>query len=295
MMRKRQRRIDSIGGAPCYIGAMLSFGSAAASPEFIPADDARDWIATSIVELAASLGAPAHQPHLLTDPADLGFGNTPRDLDSLFDMICAVQEVVGQSDVELTLLELDAHSQGPKLPEDFTSLGDTNGKLLHTLRGPSEYLMLFTPAIFKVRELLLAGIARELGRVALDRAGLAPSAPDGDEHAALQQWEADAELAGVMLGMGVWVANGAYLFENACCGGGCGVDLRSVRAALSMPEACYALALDSQRKGIRRRAVVRHLAPTQKAATKKCWSHLGRAVPPALAAAAPEVRGQLTG
>jgi hypothetical protein len=276
----------------CYIGAMLSFGSATASPEFVPGDDARNWIATGIVDLAARLGPPAQQPQLLSDPADLGFGTarTPSDLDSLFDMICAVQEVVGQSEVELTLLELDERAKAPSLPEQYTSLGDANGKLLHTLRGPGEYLVLFTPAVFKVRELLLAGIARELGRMALDRAGIEP---DPEDAQAALEWDADAELAGVLLGMGIWVANGAYLFENACCGGGCGVDLRSVRAGLSMPEACYALALDSQRKGIRRRHVLRHLAPTQKAATKKCWSHLGSSLPPALAAAEPEVRGRL--
>ncbi|PRP92393.1 hypothetical protein ENSA5_49630 [Enhygromyxa salina] len=273
---------------------MLSFGSVATSPEFVPSDDAREWLAGGIVDLAAQLGAPAQRPHLLTDPPEfgLGSGKTPGDLDSLFDMICAVQEVVGQSEVELTLLELDARGQAPKLPPHYQNLGDPSGKLLHTLRGPDEYLVLFTPAVFKVRELLLAGIARELGRVALDRAGLKPEVDDDAD--ALQQWEADAELAGVLLGMGIWVANGAYMFENSCCGGGCGVDLRSVRAGLSMPEACYALAVDSQRKGLRRRAVLRHLAPTQKAATKKCWSHLGRALPPALAAASPEVRGRLT-
>ncbi|PRP96468.1 hypothetical protein [Enhygromyxa salina] len=273
---------------------MLSFGNAATSPEFVPGDDARDWIATGIVDLAARLGAPAHRPQLLTDPAQLGFANTPSDLDSLFDMICGVQEVVGQAEVELTVLELDARGQAPKLPDHYTSLGDSGGKLLHTLKGPDDYLLLFTPTVFKVRELLLAGIARELGRVALDLAGLRPGTDDGEiTNATLTQWEADAELAGILLGMGIWVANGSYMFENACCGGGCGVDLKSIRAGLSMPEACYALAIDSQRKGMRRRAVVRHLAPTQKAATKQCWSHLGRALPPALAAAEPEVRGRL--
>jgi len=268
-------------------------GLVASSPEFVPNEDARDWIAKGVVELAGRLGPAAQQPRLLTDASEVGFGGskTPGDLDSLFDMICGVQEVVGQAEVELTLLEVDDRGGPPKLPSNYTSLGDGTGKLLHTLRGPDEYLVLFTPAAFKVRELLFASIARELGRVALDRAGLAVD-PEGGPDAALE-WEADAELAGILLGMGIWVANGAYLFENACCGGGCGVDLRSLRVGLSMPEACYALALDSQRKGVRRRSVVRHLAPTQKAATKKCWSHLGASLPAALAAAAPEVRGQL--
>jgi hypothetical protein len=268
-------------------------GSVASAPEFIPSDDAREWIAGGIVELAGRLGPLANAPRLLTDASEVGFGasRTPRDLDSLFDMICAVQEVVGQSEVELTLLEIDGRGAAPKLPDSYASLGESNGKLLHTVRGPDEYLMLFTPATFKVRELMLASIAREIGRIALDRAGLGPEPDSGAE--GLAQWEADAEIAGVLLGMGIWIANGAYMFENACCGGGCGVDLRSLRAALTMPEACYALALDARRKGIRRRHVVRHLAATQKAATKKCWSHLEATLPPALAAAAPEVRGQL--
>jgi hypothetical protein len=142
---------------------------------------------------------------------------------------------------------------------------------------------------------MLASIARELGRIGLDRAGAFDGAELGPDPERLLEWEADSELAAILLGMGIWVANGAYLFENACCGGGCGVDLRSVRAGLSLPEACYALALDSQRKGVRRWQVVRHLAATQKAATKKCWSHLGDALPPALAAATPEIRGALRG
>jgi hypothetical protein len=248
-------------------------GLVASGPEFIPNEDSRDWIAAGLVELVGRLGPAAQQPRLLTDASDLGFGasKTPRDLDSLFDMICAVQEVVGQSEVELTLLEVDERAN-PQLPEGFASLGDSRGKLLHTLRGPDEYLLLFTPAVFKVRELMFASVARELGRLALDRVGLEPDADAGLE--GLQAWEADAELAAILLGMGVWIANGSYLFENACCGGGCGVDLRSLRTGLSLTEACYALALDGQRKGLSRRQVVRHLAATQKAATKKCWSHL---------------------
>ncbi|NVB39270.1 hypothetical protein G6O69_15610 [Pseudenhygromyxa sp. WMMC2535] len=275
---------------------MFQFGSAAkASPEFVPDEDAREWIAAGLVDLAGKLGEPARQPRLLTDPADLKLGRaaSPWDLDSLFDMICGVQEFVGQGEVEMTLLEVDARSAGPQLQDGYESLGDANGKLLHTFRGPEEYLMLFAPAAFKVRELLLASVARELGRIALDRVGERPALEDGDPRQALLEWEADAEIAAVLLGMGVWVANGAYVYENACCGGGCGVDLRSIRAGLSMPEACYALSIDSQRKGIRRRQVLKQLAPTQKAATKRCWSHLGSALPPALAAAEPAVLGQL--
>jgi len=273
---------------------MLSFGSAVAGPSFVPNDEGRDWIAEGIVDLAPKLGEAATKPRLLTDPATFGFGgpSSPKDLDGLFDMICTIQEFVGQRDVELTMMELDERAPAPDLSANFQSMGDSKGKLLHTLRGDGEYLVIFTPTVFKVRELMLAGIARELGRVALDQVGLGPD-PEGG-HEALREWEADSELAGIMLGMGIWVANGAYLFENACCGGGCGVDLRSVQTGLTMPEACYALALDSQRKGIRRRHVVKHLAPTQKAAAKKSWSHVGSAPPPALAAAPPTIRGQLS-
>lgn len=263
-------------------------GLAVGAPQFVPNEDSRDWIAASVVALASQLGPACNEARLLTDGSKLGFGayKTPRELDSLFDLICATQEVVGQADVELTLLEVDDRAT-PKLPDGYVTLGDPRGKLLHTLRGPDEYLVLFTAAVFKKRELMFASIARELGRMGLDRAGL--EADPEREH----EWEAHAEIAAILLGMGVWVANGAYVFENSCCGGGCGLDLRQLRAGLSLPEACYALALDSQRKGLRRWTVARHLAANQKAATKECWRHLNRALPPALAAAAPKVRGAL--
>lgn len=292
MKRKQTRPLG------CYIAGMFQFGSAAkSSPEFVPDDDSRDWIAGEIVELAPLLGEAGRKPHLLTDPENLSVA-TPHDLDSLFDMVCAVQEVVGQAEVELTIVEVDGGA--PKLPPSYRSLGDPGGKLLHTLRGTptegegdEEYLLMFSPAAFRVRELMLASVAREIGRVALDQAGLTLAAePDAR---ALMEWDARAELAAMMLGMGVWVVNGAYVYENACCGGGCGIDLRSIRAGLSLPEASYALALDSQRKGIRRRQVLKHLAPTQKAATKRCWGHLGTSRPPALAAAQPDVLGALAG
>ncbi|MBC8070135.1 MAG: hypothetical protein IAG13_17505, partial [Deltaproteobacteria bacterium] len=88
--------------------------------------------------------------------------------------------------------------------------------------------------------------------------------------------EADAEIAAVALGMGVWVANGAYVYEKACCGGGCGLDLKSMRTGLSMPEACFALALDVHRKGIAPRHATKHLESTQAAALKTSASWLGR-------------------
>lgn len=142
-------------------------GLVASAPQFIPNEDSREWIASGVVELAARLGSAASQPRILTDGSSFGFGTsrTPRNLDGLFDMICAVQEQVGQSEIELTLLEVDERGATPKLPDGYASLGDSRGKLLHTLRGPDEYLLLFTPAVFKVRELMLASIARELGRI----------------------------------------------------------------------------------------------------------------------------------
>ncbi len=253
---------------------MFLFGSSAAknAPHFVPDSEARNWIAEGMVDLLHHLGPAARMPHLLTDPARLGLGRaaTPNDLDSLFEMLCVVQEVVGQREVELTLLELDGRSS-PNLPENVVHLGDPQGKLFHAARAGDEYVVMFTPAAFRVRELLLAGISRVLGHIALDRAGLTALREDPDAAEVVEEWDADAELAAVLLGMGVWVANGAYLFENACCGGGCGIDLRSIKAGLSLPEASYALALDAMRKGLPRRAVLRHLEPTQKAAAKQCW------------------------
>ncbi len=270
---------------------MFQFGAvAAATPDFIPETDAREWVESALGTLTGVLGPAAQTPHLLTDLGGLGLGRAaaPSDLDSLFDMICGVQEVIGQSELELTVLEIEGGG-GPRVPPAYSDLGDPSGKLLHTLHGNDEYLVMFTPAVFKVQELLMASVARELGRLALDQAGLRPNF---DDPASLREWDGQAEIAAIMLGMGVWVVNGAYVYESGCCGGGCGIDLRSIRAGLSLPEAAYALALDSQRKGLRRRQVVKHLSLTQKTATKKCWGHIGTSTPAALAAA-PTISGEL--
>jgi hypothetical protein len=61
------------------------------------------------------------------------------------------------------------------------------------------------------------------------------------------------------------------VYENACCGGGCGIDLKTLRAGLSMPEACFALAIDGHRKGLSRRVTGKALDSTQKAAFKRSW------------------------
>jgi hypothetical protein len=244
---------------------MFDFSSAK-SVDFLPDDDARAWIADGLRDLLAKLGEPATRPRLLLDAPV----SKPSSLDDLFSLMCGVQEEIGQGDVEFILLEMDGAK--PEIPPGFTPLGDPGGQLMHTFarpmaNAPDELLVLALPAIFRVQELVLASVARELGRIAIHIAGGHMVEP--------QDYEADAELAAVALGMGVWVANGAYVYENACCGGGCGIDLKTVRAGLSMPEACFALAIDAHRKGLPRRVAGRHLEPTQKAAFKKSWSYVG--------------------
>jgi hypothetical protein len=245
---------------------MFDFGSAK-SVDFLPDDDARAWIADGLRDLLTKLGEPATKPRLLLDAPV----TKPSSLDDLFGLMCGVQEEIGQGDVEFILLEMD--DAKPQIPPGFAPLGDPGGQLMHTFakpgksETPDELLVLAVPAIFRVQELVLASVARELGRIAIHLTGGHAVDP--------QDYEADAELAAVALGMGVWVANGAYVYENACCGGGCGIDLKSLRAGLSMPEACFALAIDAHRKGLSRRVAGRHLEPTQKAAFKKSWSYVG--------------------
>ena len=181
--------------------------------------------------------------------------------------MCGIQGEVGQADVEFTMVEMVP--EDPQVPPGFVPLGDAQGQMMHTFVNPTgEYLVVTVPAIFRLEPIVYASVARELGRIAIDRGGGEAGEPD--------EVEADAELAAVALGMGVWVANGAYVFENACCGGGCGIDLSTLRAGLSMPEACFALALDGHRKGLSRRAVARALGGTQKAALKRSWSFVAK-------------------
>jgi hypothetical protein len=164
-----------------------------------------------------------------------------------------------------TLYELE---NDPKVEPGFVPLGDPQGQMMHTFVRDGEFLMVVMPQIFRVAELLKASVARELGRIAVHIAGGHQIEPE--------EIEADAELAAVVLGMGTWVANGAYIYENACCGGGCGIDLSSIRAGLSMPEACFAVAADAQRRGLSRRAIARQLAATQRAAFKASWSSIAK-------------------
>lgn len=260
---------------------MFQLGSEAArqAPQFVPDGDNRGWILDSLAEFGARYGEISRKPRLLTSPPR---GIMPRDLDGLFELICGVQEQVEQDDVEFTLLDVQDQDD---LPKDFAPLGDPTGQLLHAFaRGPREnadYVMLFAPAIFRVPQLVYASVARELGRLGIHRSGGYIS---GDQPEDPADWEAESELSAISLGMGVWVANGAYVYENACCGGGCGIDLRSLRAGLSVPEVAYALAADCQRKGLGRWGVARHLDPTQKAAFRKNWGVAKGTPVPALAA-----------
>ena len=262
---------------------MFQFGSELArkAPAFIPDDDARSWIAEGLSSHARKLGPVANRPQLIVDP--MGRSHVPGGLDDLFELICGVQEQIGQDDVEFTLLEVT--DRPPALPEGFAALGDPTGQMLHGFAREDEFALLFSPALFRLKELLYASVARELGRMAIYLHG------GHDASVERADFEGDAELASVTLGMGVWVANGAYVFENSCCGGGCGVDLRSIRTGLSLPEAAFATALDAQRKGIGRRMVAKHLEPTQRAAFKQAWNHCAKNEHKALAAASS--RGEL--
>lgn len=259
------RSRDTDTGDPSYYLRMFNFGSAAAqtAPQFVPDENSRDWIASALRDVIAALGPPAMAPRRVADPPARGVAR-PRDLDSLFDFICAAQEHIGQDDLEFTLLE---HTPTQSMPDGFKPVGDAQGHMIHTFRrGKDELVLLVMPAVFRAPQLVLGSVARELGRMGLlQREGFLDPIKSLDDEAA-------AELAGVALGMGVWIANGAYMFENACCGGGCGLDLRSFRVNLSLPEVCFALALDARRKGFSRRQIARLLEPTQKSAFKKSWS-----------------------
>jgi hypothetical protein len=255
---------------------MFLFGSSAAAsaPEFLPDPETRGDIADALQAVIAHLGPPAAVPRWLADPT------APRDLDGLFDFLCAVQAQVGQDDLEFTLLD---HRPGEPPPAGFLPLGDPNGHLLRTYVRARELVLYVVPQVFKVPALLLGNVAREVGRLGLwQQTTTSPAVARLDSEVA-------AELAGVALGMGTWVANGAYLFNNACCGGGCGIDLGSVRAALSLPQACFAVALDARRKHLSRRHGARQLESTQAAAFKAsfeaCTPQLA-ALPPATSSAA---------
>ena len=240
---------------------MYLFGTNATAPTFTPDEETRRWLAQSLQAVISQLGAPALRPQWFTDTPARGI-KTPKDLDGLFDFICAAQEQVGQADLEFTLVDLQPGQ--PPVPHGFSPLGDATGHLLHSFARAQELVLVVAPQLFRVPSLLLGHVARELGRLGLWQHPTTPAVAEHDRESA-------AELAGIALGMGTWVANGAYMFNNACCGGGCGIDLGSVRAALSMPEAVYALGLDAQRKGLGRRHAGKLLESTQAAALKASW------------------------
>ena len=248
---------------------MYLIGTNATAPTFTPDEETRRWLAQSLQAVIAQLGAPALRPQWFTDTPARGI-KTPKDLDGLFDFICAAQEQVGQSDLEFTLIDLQPGQ--PPVPHGFNPLGDAAGHLLHSFARAQEIVLVVAPQLFRVPSLLLGHVARELGRLGLWQQLTTPAVAELDSEAA-------AELAGIALGMGIWVANGAYMFNNACCGGGCGIDLGSVRAALSMPEAVYALGLDAQRKGLGRRQAGKILESTQAAALKASWDACAPHIP----------------
>ena len=249
---------------------MLNFGAAKAV-DFLPDEDSRTWIADGLRDLVARLGEPCKTAAVVVEPPS----PRPASLDDLFEVICGVQAAVGQSDVEFTLLEMGA--QQPEIPKGFVPLGDPGGQLMHTFAREAEFLIVAVPALLRLPEVVMSSIARELGRIGVHRAGGHQVEP--------ADYEADAELAAIALGLGPWVATGSYVFENACCGGGCGIDLSTLRAGLSMPEACFAVALDGHRRGLSRRAVGKRLPPTQKAAFKQSWGYLAKREPELLALA----------
>jgi hypothetical protein len=264
-MREHSRcgLVDRVGRLLSSPPLMFLFGSSAGTaPSFLPDEDTRRWLASGLQAVIGQLGAPALRAQWIGESPAKGV-TPPRDLDSLFDFICAAQEQVGQRDLEFTLI--DRRPGEPALPAGFDAIGDPTGHLLHTFARGRELALVVSPQLFKVPGLLLGHVARELGRLGLW------SAPETTAAVAELDPEAAAELAAIALGMGTWVVNGSYMFNNACCGGGCGIDLGSVRAGLSMPEASYALALDAQRKGLGRRLAGKALDSTQAAALKEAW------------------------
>ncbi len=260
------RRYRTVGPCPTlgrvrYPASMFGLGSTV-SVDFVPDEDARRFVAQTYDRVAGALARAAQESFPAGDPVE-----APRDLDGLFELVCATQARIGQEDVEFALVEMPA--EGPPVPPGYAPLGNPEGQLLHTFEKDGAYLMLLAPALLRVPQLALASAARELGRLALHHAGAETTSDP-------ELVEAEAEIAATALGLGPWVANGAYIFENACCGGGCGLDLSGIRAGLSMPEACYALALFAHRRDLPRRKVARTLAPTQKAAFKASYRHVAR-------------------
>lgn len=241
---------------------LANLQSANSAPRFVLEHEDRAWLTDKFHHVISMLGEPAHKRRQLLSTS-ITEGREPRDLDELFEWICAVQELIGQTELDFTLVELEAGK--PPVPADYHPIGDPNGHLLHSFAGNEGFAMVVVPQIFRLKPLVLASVARELGRIGLYHRGAFAEIHEPADIEIL------SELAGIALGMGVWLANGAYIFENACCGGGCGIDLASLQAGLSVPEVCFALALDARRKHLSPRSVAGQLLPTQKTAFKKNW------------------------
>lgn len=254
---------------------MFSLGAfTSVSPEFIPSENAQGWLLhqfMSVIQTTAPHSDPrrpwVHVPHAV-----------PQDLDGFFDFICGLQAQIGQEALDLTVLPI--HDNSDDIPSDYRALSSGQGQLMQTLVGRGEYVLCFSATLFKKTELLLASIARELGRIALHRGlgqdaqGLAKFQSDEPDEQPLSC--ARAELAAFALGTGLFITNGSYIFENGCCGGGCGINLKSLKTGLTMPEASFILAVDAIRRGEKPRSFAKQLAPNQKAAFKDNFKTLSR-------------------
>lgn len=257
---------------------MFSLGSLGsdASPKFLPDDSSQRWLLRQFLSVIESTA-----PHSsATRPWIHVPSFVPQDLDGFFDFICALQAQVGQDHLDLTVLPISDKS--PDIPSDYRALSSGQGQLMQTLFGRGEYVLCFSTTLFKKTELLLASIARELGRMSLHQhfstqdpqAALVAKDPQDPEQQPLSCTR--SELAAFALGAGLFVTNGSYIFENGCCGGGCGINLKSLKTGLSMPEAAFILAVDAVRRQEKPRALSRQLAPTQKAAFKDNYKALSK-------------------
>ena len=247
------------------------------SPEFVPPQDSRDWLVDVMQDIVNVLPHAATSGKWFHPPQQPIVG-----LDPLFDLFCAVQAEIGQGEVDLTLVEADDSTRS--LPAGFRPLSDGAGLLFQTLTNDEKFVVLYSPLIFRKQPILLAHAAREIGRISLYLAQkLQPTHrlwQELPEHA-----HSYSELAAILNGLGVWVVNGSYVFENKCCGVGCGINLSGLKAGLSLPEACFALGLEAARRGVSRREMGRHLDATQKAAFSASYRQLHQANNRALALA----------
>jgi hypothetical protein len=254
---------------PGYAPPMFAFALPGGGIDLVPNDDDRTWLMKSLVEVVGHLGPHATSTRLLAPPS-----RKVQDFDALFAMICEVQANVGQHEVEFELVDGDGPL--PPLAAPLVAIGEAKGHLMHTMRAGEELVLVASRTVFKVQNLLAAHVAREVGRMALVQAGAFIDTPPGPRGVVRDEPEAASELAAISLGLGPWILNGSAIFENACCGGGCGVNLRSIRAGLSMPEAAYAVALDAHRRRLSGWSLSRMLESNQRAAFKQSTRAVSR-------------------